>query len=303
MATLVERRPDRLPDDRSRHESITLVSPADGRAHRFDVYSPAHAVHGPLPLVLAPHPITWTSGEDYHGGLAGLKRGYHRGWRGLADAYGLIIASPEGHPRAVELCSLASPEQITDLAAVIDELPRRGYSVDRSRVYAAGLSMGALEALVVAGRYPDRLAAVCVFNPIVDLAAWYEDLATTSVAEIRAFRTAEKVALEVGGTPDAVPGAYRERSATTYAESIARVPTMLFWSEHDLIVPRQLDVHAYRLYRRVKDRSAVAPIAEYDHTVSHGVTDLTDEVRWQLHEWCDYELALRWLLIHRRAAA
>jgi hypothetical protein len=22
--------------------------------------------------------------------------------------------------------------------------------------------------------------------------------------------------------------------------------------------------------------------------------------RWQLHEWCDYELALRWLLNHKK---
>lgn len=303
MTALVERKPDGLRRDPSRHESIALMSSADGRSHRFDVYSPAQERHGALPLVLAPHPIGWTATEDYHGGLTGLKRGYHRGWRGLAETYEVIIVCPEGHPRNIPRCSLASPEQIEDLAAVIDELPRRGHAVDRSRVYAAGLSMGALEALVLAGRYPDRLAAVCVFNPIVDLAAWYEDLANTTVEEIRAFGTAQNVAREVGGTPDAAPDAYRERSATTYAESIATVPTMLYWSEHDLIVPRQLDRHAYQLYRRVKDLSAIAPIAEYDHSRSHGITEVTDVVRWQLHEWCDYELALRWLLIHQRATA
>ena len=47
-------------------------------------------------------------------------------------------------------------------------------------------------------------------------------------------------------------------------------------------------------------RSPTSPIAEYNHTLSHGVTEFSQEVCWQLHEWSDYELGLRWLLIHER---
>jgi hypothetical protein len=41
-------------------------------------------------------------------------------------------------------------------------------------------------------------------------------------------------------------------------------------------------------------------VAEYEHTTSHGLDAIDEDKRWQLHEWCDYELALQWLLAHRR---
>jgi dipeptidyl aminopeptidase/acylaminoacyl peptidase len=159
--------------------------------------------------------------------------------------------------------------------------------------------MGGLEALVVAGQHPDLFAAVVAFNPIVDLAEWQRDLASTSVAEIREFQTAQRVVEEVGGDPDAVPDSYAERSAITYVDGLVRVPTLLFWSSSDLIVPRQESHHAYRLYRELKARGAATPVCEFEHTRSHGISVQDDLTRWQLHEWCDYELALAWLLRHR----
>jgi len=267
-----------------------------------DVYSPALTTNDPLPLVLAPHPITWTAEQDYHGGLEGLKRGYHPGWRGVAARYGIIIAMPHGHHRRIELCSLASPEQIDDMVFLVDHLAAEGYPVDRSRVYACGLSMGGQEALVAAGRNPDRFAAVVAFNPIVDLAAWQQDLAISPVEEIREFGTAQKIVDEVDGLPEEVPEDYAARSAITYAKQLAHVPILLYWTAHDLVVPHQLERHSYRLYQAIKDRSRTAPIAEYEHTASHALRVLDEETCWQLHEWCDYELAIRWLLTHRRTS-
>jgi len=297
---LVERPPRHLPPDPARRTTLEFTSPADGSRRRVDVAAPARADGTPLPLVLAPHPITWTAAEDYHGGMPGLKRGHHRGWRGLADRHGVLVASPHGHHRRVELCSLASPEQIADLAALPDELERAGYSVDRTRVYACGLSMGALEALVVAGRHPDLFAGVVAFNPVIDVAAWHEDLSRTPVEEIRRFGTAQRIHDEVGGAPSEVPDAYAERSATTYVAGLARAPTLLLWSAHDVVVPRQESHHAHRLYREVKRVDAARPTAEYEHTQSHGVPPDDELTRWRLHEWCDYDLALAWLLRHRR---
>jgi pimeloyl-ACP methyl ester carboxylesterase len=251
--------------------------------------------------VLAPHPITWSAEQDYSGGLDGLRRGYHAGWRGLADRYQVVIAMPYGHHRRVDLCSLASPEQIGDMAHLIELLPTEGYSIDISRIYACGLSMGGQEALVLAGKYPDRIAAVVAFNPIVDLAAWQQDLATTNVEEIREFDTASKIVAEVGRSPEACPAAYAERSPIEYADSLAQVSTLVYWSAKDLVVPGQLSRHSYRLYQAVKAISDVAPIAEYEHTRSHGVTSLNYNACWMLHEWCDYNLALTWLLTHQQS--
>jgi hypothetical protein len=41
-------------------------------------------------------------------------------------------------------------------------------------------------------------------------------------------------------------------------------------------------------------------IAEYNHTEIHGQIEMDQLNRWRLHEWCDYELALRWLLNHKK---
>jgi pimeloyl-ACP methyl ester carboxylesterase len=160
--------------------------------------------------------------------------------------------------------------------------------------------MGGQEALVLAGRYPERIAACVAFNPIVDLAAWHEELATSPVPEIREYGTAARIANEVGGTPAAAPGAYAERGALHYAEALARVPTLVFWSHEDLIIPRQVTHHAYLLYQRVKAHNLNSAFGEYNHTRIHGPLDLNQTTRWQLHEWCDYDLALRWLLSHQR---
>jgi hypothetical protein len=297
---LIEERPQPLPPDPSRKQTIELKSPADGCSVKVDVYSPSAAGIEPLPLLLAPHAITWTAAEDYHGGLQGLMRKYHPGYYGLPEKHDVLIAMPHGHHHREDLCSLAGPEQIADMTYLIDALADYGYSVDQHQVYACGLSMGAQEALVLAGRHPDRLAAVVAFNPIVDLAAWHEELSTSEVPEIREYDTARRIANEVGGLPSEVPDAYAARSASHYVHGLSQVPTLIWWTEQDLVVPRQLTHHTVPLYRRVKEININSPMAEYNHTTIHGPLVFDQVTRWQLHEWCDYDLALRWLLSHRR---
>jgi len=298
--SLVEERPASLAPDPSNKLTLELISPADGCPVKVDVYSPARASGQPLPLLLAPHAITWTADEDYHGGLQGLMRKYHPGYYGLAEKYGVIIAMPHGHHHREALCSVAGAEQIDDMAHLIEALGDFGYQVDRRRVYSCGLSMGAQEALVLAGRHPDRITAIVAFNPIVDLAAWHEELATSESPEIREYDTARRIANEVGGTPSQVPEAYTARSAFGYLKALARVPCLVFWSEQDFVVPRQITHHTIPLYRRLKDIDVNSPIAEYNHTRMHGPLEFDQVTRWQLHEWCDYDLALRWLLSHTK---
>jgi pimeloyl-ACP methyl ester carboxylesterase len=297
---LMEERPHSLPPDPSRKQTIELKSPSDGCLVKVDVYSPSAAGGQPLPLLLAPHAITWTAAEDYHGGLQGLMRKYHPGYYGLPERHGVLIAMPHGHHHREDLCSLAGPEQIADMECLIDALGDYSYSVDPHRVYACGLSMGAQEALVLAGKFPNRLGAVVAFNPIVDLAAWHEELATSEVPEIREYNTAQRIANEVGGLPSEVPEAYAVRSASHYVGGLSQVPTLILWSEQDLVVPRQITHHSIPLYRRVKAMSVNSPMAEYNHTSIHGPLVFDQLTRWQLHEWCDYDLALRWLLVHRK---
>lgn len=298
--SLYEERPDNIPADPSHKQTIEFRSPADGCQMKADIYSPSNERDHALPLVLAPHPITWTAEQDYHVGLDGLFRGYHRGYYGLADKHGVIIALPHGHHHKEELVSVAGPEQIDDLIYLLSGLSEFGYRVNPKQVYACGLSMGGQEALVLAGKYPERMTAVFAFNPIVDLAAWHEELATSEIAEIREYDTASRIANEVGGIPSEVPELYAERSATNFVAGCARVPTMIYWSEQDLIVPRQITHHTIPLYNAVKELDINSPMAEYNHTLMHGPLEFDMQTRWQLHEWCDYDLAIRWMLYHTK---
>lgn len=290
--------PVQIAPDPSRRQEIVFISPADGREQRVDVYAPPTAADQPLPLVVGLHGAGWTASQDYHWGLPGLKVGYHRGWYGLAARYGVIIATLHGHHRREELMSFASPEQIADIVCLPDLVAGTGFRVDRRRQYVCGLSMGGQEALVAAGRHPEMFAAAVAFNPVVDLGLLQRDM--VEVDQIRRSDAAPRIAHEVGGLPDEVPAAYAERCPLSYVDGLAHVPTMLYWSDRDLIVPRQATHHSYRLYRMVKALSVNNPICEYNHTFSHGLAEFPPEVCWQLHEWSDYELALRWLLIHSR---
>ena len=297
MALVVEPPTEPLIDP-SRRETIELQSRADGCPVIVDVYGPRERT-GHLPLVVGPHAITWSATEEYHGGLKGLMRKHHPGYFGLAEKHRVIIALPHGHHHVEPQCSLAGPAQIVDLAGMRDTLAERGYAVDHRRVYACGLSMGAQEALVLAGRHPDRIAAVVAFNPIIDLAAWYEDLATSDVPEIREYDTAKRIASEIGGRPQEVPDAYAARSPASYADGLTRVPSLIFWSDQDLVVPRQSTHHVGPLTRRISELDANSPFAAYNHTRIHGPLTYDKLTRWQLHEWCDYDLAISWMLRHQ----
>lgn len=294
-----------MEPDRDRHATLAFESPHDGTPQHVTVHTPAGYAGERLPVVLAPHPITWTADQDYFGGIEGLKRGHHPGWRGLADRYAVLVIQPHGHGRAEPLASCAFEGQIADMVFLVDELPRRGVAIDRERVYVCGLSMGAQETIVALGRHPELFAAGFAFNPIVDLAAWHEDLRQSPLADIKEYRTWERIANEVGADPNAAPAAYRARSGHAYVDALTRIPLMLYWSAFDTVVPRQTSVHALRLYREVKAHSPTSPIAEYEHTRSHGAVPAPAdwEAGWRLHEYCDYELALVWLLRHRRPPA
>jgi hypothetical protein len=288
--------PSELPPDHSILKTLHYLSAADDTEQQADLYLPQEYDSHPLPLVLAPHPITWTAKEDYLGGYEGISTGYHPGWYGLAEKYGVGIVMPHGHHRRVENCSLASPEQISDMRQLITEIEDIGIQVDHQRIYACGLSMGGQEALVIAGVHPEIITAVVAFNPIIDLAVWQKSLATSKSEEIRAFGTDKRIVQEVGANPEEGPSLYNDRSPINYFDRLVNVPILLFWSEKDIIVPEQEAQHSYRLYQMIKQISTTAPIAEFNHTLTHGITEFNEINYWQIHEWCDYDLALKWLL-------
>lgn len=289
---------DRADDRRP----LEIRSPYDGSVQRAVLSLPAWRPDGPLPLIVAPHPFGWSVEDDYHGGCEGLKAPEHRGWLGVPSEARVAVLQPDGHHRAVERCSMGWDGVTVDAPAWIDAVDEV-VGVDRARVYACGLSMGGLESLLMAGTHPDRFAAAFAFNPVVDSAAWQEDLARTGSAELRSESSDRLIVEEVGGTPDAVPGAYARRSAFSVLEGLRRVPLTIWWSHLDLIVPRQVDCHGKRLYDELKAIDPNAPVSEYNHSGRYALSPVpTDDERWAIHETSDYAFATRWLLLHARNA-
>lgn len=286
-------------DDR---RPLQIRSPHDGSVQGGMLSLPARLPANPLPLVIAPHPFGWSVEEDYHGGCVGLKAASHRGWLGVPTEAGIAVLQPAGHHRVVDRCSMGYEGVVRDLPAWIEAV-EAVVKVDRSRVYACGLSMGGLETLLLAGTYPDRFAAAFAFNPVVDAAAWQEDLVHTTDADLHAEGGDALIVAEVGGTPNDVPDAYELRSAFRVLDGLRRVPLAIWWSRLDLIVPRQVERHGKRLYDELKRVDPASPVTEYDHTARYVLSDPpTDDERWGIHETADYAFAARWLLLHARHA-
>lgn len=148
------------------------ADPAPG-AHRFRlatadgvrsylVHVPAQAARGEvLPVVL-----------NFHGGGSNAEQ--HRRYTGMdraADAHGFIAVYPDGSGRRTDrlltwnaghCCGHALAEAVDDVAfvaALLDDLARR-LPFDTGRVYATGLSNGAMMAYRLAERLPGRIAAI-----------------------------------------------------------------------------------------------------------------------------------------------
>lgn len=279
---------------------LEMRSPYDGSSQRAVLRLPAQPLGGPTPLVVAPHPFGWTVDEDYDGGCPGIKATRHSGWRGVATDLGVAILQPMGHHRRVPGCSLGFEAVICDIPSWL-QVVDANVTIDRQRVYACGLSMGGLESLLAAAHLPDVFAAAFVFNPVVDVARWHDDLATTPIEELREEGGARRIALEVGGRPSEVPDLYRARTPMALLSNLARVPLTIWWSRVDSVVPGQATHHGKHLFDALKATDPAAPVSEYDHTSRYGYGDAPTLLEgWAIHESSDYRLAARWLLAHRR---
>jgi hypothetical protein len=286
--------------DHDEHLWLEIRSRFDGTLQRGALSVPGARGPSGVPLVFAPHPFGWSVEEDFHGGCVGLKASGHRGWLGVAAEAGVAVLQPEGHHRVVDRCSMGYEGVVRDVLpwiyAVDQVMP-----VDRRRVYACGLSMGALEALLMAGSHPATFAAVFAFNPVVDAAAWYEDLERTGNAELRGEGSDRRIGQEVGAAPQADAAAWERRSAFSVIGGLGSVPITIWWSHLDLVVPRQAERHGKRLYDELKRLDPNAPVSEYNHTGRYQLSDPpTDDERWAIHETADYAFATRWLLLHQR---
>jgi pimeloyl-ACP methyl ester carboxylesterase len=244
---------------------LTFVSAFDQTPQEAVLVAPDDAEGRVLPLVVVPHAAGWT-GEM----TADL-------WKDAPIRHGVIAVFPFGHSRRLDLRSLASRGQMLDLAALPGEIECAGLRVDSQRIYASGISMGGMEGLVLAGQHPDLLAAVVSFNGGIDLSAWDRDCAPD---------VAERMAFEIGGTPDELPEEYAARSPISYADAISRVPVLMYWDPNDEIVQHQEEKQSGALHRLVMEKRSDAPMTVRRHERGH--------------TYVNPGIALKWLLTHTR---
>lgn len=265
---------------------------------------PAIALREPTPLILAPHPAGWTADEDFHGGAFDTVAP-HPGWYGVAERYGVTVVAPVTYGANVPLLSLGYGPSLDDTVRAIEALRAAGVHVDEERAYACGLSMGGQETLLLIARNPGLFAAGFAFNPVIDVQAWYDDFAASPyypelAGDDPALALDALIRAELGGPPSDHLAASRERSPISFPEMLTKTPLMLYWSHLDDIVPHQATRQTKRMYDEIKRLDPTAPVAEYNHTWSHGYSLFDVRERWALHEYSDYDLAARWLLTHKR---
>jgi poly(3-hydroxybutyrate) depolymerase len=222
----------------------------------------------PLPLVISPH------------GRGANDRSNSKFWGNLPTVGRFAVVNPDGMGRRLKAFSYGFAGQIDDLARMPDIVAKAlaWVRIDRSRIYALGSSMGGQETLLLVARHPHLLAGAAAMDSVTDLGLRYTQALEipTSPVFVRRWGAPNSVCLrramvhEVGGTPDAKPGANAARSPLGQARAIAEsgVPLQIWWSRKDKIVMHQ-NTQSGALYRQKRRMGTRAPLEAYIGNWAH----------------------------------
>ena len=246
--------------------TIEYTNPFD-QSHSEALVDLPPGLKAPVPLIVSPHAANWT--QEMNRPL----------WSGVAERFGVIVLYPRHQGKVNPRVSIGSDKQLANLEAAIAEVERR-YPVDKSRVYIAGLSQGAVETLLMVGHNPKQFAGAMSINPISDFRAFFndvgpEDIAHTADPGLRKLREVQwpalrkLVELEMGGTPDQAKAAYDHRSADSYARELATVPLILYWAEDDELIPNGAIHQGGKLAGEIR-KFHPAALHEVKHQGGHG---------------------------------
>jgi polyhydroxybutyrate depolymerase len=131
----------------------------NGVEHEYYLFTPANETDGPSPLL-----VTLQGG----GADAGWRFASQHDWEALAEKEGMIIALPSGkkvgdNEGAWQLnTDSTSMQDIDFFEAMISEISSN-YTVDASRIYAVGYSLGSMFSYELACQMSTRFAAIASF--------------------------------------------------------------------------------------------------------------------------------------------
>ena len=164
--------------------------------------------------------------------LYGLGETITDGWKRYAQQAndrGWLLVVPDMRQNTI------SPAVRQDIIDAVNWV-KDNYSVDESRIYLAGLSMGGNKALVMAAQHPSTFAAVVAHRPITNLSAWYY--------ETTPFRKGWLEA-ETGGRPNDVPFEYQRRSPYSQVQNFRHIPTALTHGTEDTVVSTSHSINMF----------------------------------------------------------
>ena len=223
---------------------VQLTSSYDGTTQRAMIQKPAGYLPGaPTPLVIGLH--GWGA-RDYDALKWLAKAANDRGW---------LLACSDTRNDNQHTASKAVQRDVMDLINYLVNNTAE-YTVDTSRIYIVGSSMGGMMAATIAAKYPDRFAALVELKGPTLLDQWYW--------ETESWRQAV-LAAEVGGTPTNNPFGYQRCSAAAMPMNLRHVPTVIIHGRNDQTVPFH---HAEDLYNSML---AFAPrfVALYPYDGGH----------------------------------
>lgn len=215
---------------------ISVVSSADGAAQPARFWAPPGEAAAPLLVSLH----SWSTHYDrYEGFEETLRCCQTRGWAFLSPEF----RGPNNRPEAC-----ASDLAIQDVLDAVDHACAVA-RIDPRRIYVLGGSGGGYMALMMACRAPERWAAVSVWVPITDLAAWH------AFCSAKGLKYAEDIVRCLGGPPgDAERDAeYRRRSPVFGLECAKGLPVDLevgIQDGHTGSVPIEHTLRAFNVLAR-----------------------------------------------------
>lgn len=163
---------------------------------------------------------------------------------------------------ALHGANIGLPEA-ADIVAGLDFLVDERLA-DPTRAAIEGWSWGGYVAVLAAGLYPDRFAAVIGGVPVCDLVLCHEDCSPPQQAYDLAI---------MGGAPDELPELYAQRSPITYVDAVT-APVLLIAGEHDSACP-------IRQVRHYEDalRARGGVVETYVYPAGHHANAVEEQLR------------------------
>ncbi len=219
-------------------EMVSIRSSLDGAPQRAAFYDSGSERDKPLLVVLHSWSATY---------LQNIAIPYAR----FAIDNDWVFVHPDFRGRNRRPEATNSELAVQDVIDAVEHARERA-RVDDSRIYLMGYSGGAMMALVLAGRYPERWAGVATWVAVVDLVDWHRTM------HLRGSRYAREIAASCGGAPWPGTRAAVEclrRSPLTYLPAAAgRTPIYIAHGIEDRLASPAHAIRAFNALAAPEDR-------------------------------------------------